>query len=176
MALTTFTSTTTLAWASTSPTATTSNNQNKPPSLQLTPVHNNSTTRSLFPITKWLQSISCGQRDGLRKKTILGWLWDFWQLTISLPHNKFIAWSGEICKMINERLVTTKELESSIGRLTYILMIIPFVHHFLNCLCELHLRSKRNNRHRTGISQLCIDDLKLMETCFLGRLTGGKHE
>jgi hypothetical protein len=24
-------------------------------------------------------------------KMILGWLWDFWQLTISLPDNKYIT-------------------------------------------------------------------------------------
>ncbi len=101
-------------------------------------------------------------------KMILGWLWDFWQLIISLPHNKYIAWMGEINKMINERLVTTKNLESTIGRLTHILMIIPFVHHVLSCLCELDLRSKRNNCCCTQIPQLCINDLKLMETCFVG--------
>jgi hypothetical protein len=101
-------------------------------------------------------------------KIILGWLWDFWRLTISLPDNKYIAWTGKINNMINERLVMTKELKSTIGRLTHNLMIIPFDHHFLSCLRELHLCSKRNNPCCTQIPQLCINDLKLMRTCFLG--------
>ncbi len=92
-------------------------------------------------------------------KTKSGWLSNFWQLTISLLNNKYIAWAGEINNMINERLVTTKELEPTIGRLTHILLIIPFVHHFLSRLRELHLCLKRNNRCRTHIPQLCIDDL-----------------
>jgi hypothetical protein len=75
--------------------------------------------------------------------------------------------------MINERLVTTKELESTIGRLAQILMRIPFVHHFLSRLCKLHLHSKRNNRRRTQIPQLCTDELKLTKTCFLGHSQQG---
>jgi hypothetical protein len=53
VALTTFTLTTSLAWASTYQTATTSKDQNKPLSLQLMPVCKKSTKRGLFPITKW---------------------------------------------------------------------------------------------------------------------------
>jgi hypothetical protein len=46
-------------------------------------------------------------------------------------------------------------------------MIIPFVHHFLSRLRELFLRSKRINRHSIKITSICIDNLKLMNECFL---------
>ena len=72
-------------------------------------------------------------------KMILGWLWNFRRLTISLPLDAYIAWTGEINKMIKERSMTTKDLESTIGRLTHMSIIIPFVHHFLSRLCELLL-------------------------------------
>jgi hypothetical protein len=95
-------------------------------------------------------------------KMILGWKWDFWCLTISLPPNKFTAWTNDINKMIIEKKVTAKELESTIGRLTHVSLIIPTVHHFLSRLRELHHHAKYNNRQSTNIPQICINNLKLM--------------
>jgi hypothetical protein len=54
-------------------------------------------------------------------------------------------------------------LETTIGRLTHVSMIIPPVHHFLSRLCKLHFRAKNNNQRLTNIPQTCIDDLKLMK-------------
>ncbi len=99
-------------------------------------------------------------------KMILGWKWDFWRLTISLPPNEFTAWTNNINKMIIERKVTAKEIESTIVRLTHVLLIIPTVHHFLSCLQELHHHTKYNNRRSTNIPQICMDDLKLMTKFF----------
>jgi hypothetical protein len=56
-----------------------------------------------------------------------------------------------------------KMLETSIGRLTHVSMIIPPVHHFLSCLRELHSRAKNNNQSLTNIPQICINDEKLMK-------------
>lgn len=95
-------------------------------------------------------------------KTILGWKWDLRRLIISLPTNKYSAWSEAIQRMINEKEVTTKELESTIGRLGHLAIAIPFVHHFLSRLRELHTRASRNKRRKTRIPTICIDDLNLM--------------
>ena len=54
------------------------------------------------------------------EKMILGWHWDLRRLIISLPVNKFEAWTAAIEKMISEGTVTTKELESTIGRLGHL--------------------------------------------------------
>ena len=48
-------------------------------------------------------------------KTILGWEWDFRRLIISLPSNKFIAWSKLISDTISSGSVTSKEFKPTIG-------------------------------------------------------------
>ncbi len=75
-------------------------------------------------------------------KMILGWMWDFRLLTISLPINKYTVWSASISRMINDKETTSGNLNTTIGRLTHVSMIIPFVHHFLSCLQELLLHSQ----------------------------------
>ncbi len=106
-------------------------------------------------------------------KMILGWLWDFRRLTISLPIDKYHAWSAAISKMIDEKTTTTKDLDTTIGRLTHLSMIIPFVHHFLSRLRELFQKSKRTRRRTTHITAICIDDLRLMRDCFLAKAHEG---
>jgi hypothetical protein len=61
------------------------------------------------------------------QKVILGWHVDFCRLIISLPHNKFIAWTESINEMLSCGTTTAKELESTIGRLGHLGTIIPFV-------------------------------------------------
>jgi hypothetical protein len=95
---------------------------------------------------------------------IPGWMWVFRRLTISLPIK---AWSSAITLMINEKNMTKKELESTIGYLTHISMITPFVHHFLSWLCKLHLSSKWKNWRTMKIILICINGLELMNQCFL---------
>ena len=48
-------------------------------------------------------------------KIILGWMFDFRRLRISLPENKFIAWTTTINKLLANGSSTAKELESTIG-------------------------------------------------------------
>jgi hypothetical protein len=96
-------------------------------------------------------------------KMILGWMWDFRCLTISLPTNKFTAWAEGINEMINSKKMTAKTLETTIGKLSHVSMIIPPVNYFLSCLCKLHFRANNNNQRLTNIPQICINDLKLMK-------------
>ena len=95
-------------------------------------------------------------------KIILGWLFNFRTLTVSLPDNKFIAWSNAIRQMQKDGKVAPKELESTIGRLTHLGMILPFVFHFMSRLRELHRRSL--NRRTIAINETCKADLHLMQT------------
>jgi len=93
-------------------------------------------------------------------KTILGWLIDFRRLTISLPSNKFIAWTESINKILTRGTSTAKELETTIGRLGHLGAIMPFVYHFLSRL--RNLQKKVTNRRTIDIPQDCHDDLNLM--------------
>lgn len=94
-------------------------------------------------------------------KIILGWRWDLRSLIISLPVNKFIAWTATIVDMIKTQQTKTTALESTIGRLSHLALILPFVHHFLSRIRELHTMAKRRNRQNITIPPSCLDDLHL---------------
>ena len=47
-------------------------------------------------------------------KVILGWLFNFQTLTVSLPDHKFIAWIAAIQKMITPKCTTLKLTTSSV--------------------------------------------------------------
>jgi hypothetical protein len=70
-------------------------------------------------------------------KVILGWLFNFRALTMSLPEHKHIAWLGEIQSMLDRRRTTKKALELTIGRLGHVGFVIPWVFHFLSRLRTL---------------------------------------
>jgi hypothetical protein len=46
---------------------------------------------------------------------ILGWIIDTCRLIISLPRNKFVAWTNAIKTLLNTDKITHKELETLIG-------------------------------------------------------------
>jgi hypothetical protein len=76
-------------------------------------------------------------------KTVLGWFIDFRQLLIILPDNKFTAWTTAIETMIKDDTTTAKTLETNIGQLVHLGMAIPFVHHFMSRLRDLHSTAKQ---------------------------------
>jgi hypothetical protein len=104
-------------------------------------------------------------------KLILGWLMDFRELTVSLPDNKYIAWSADIVKMLTSGSAKAKELETLIGRLGHLGMVIPFVYHFLSRLREWHHKS-RHKRFPSQMTAECRQDLMLMRK-FLDRAHNG---
>ena len=91
---------------------------------------------------------------------ILGWFFDFRRLLVSLPDNKFKAWSDAIREMIQTKITTSSILECNIGRLVHLSMVLPGVHHFMSRLRDLLTRSK--NRSKIKINQVCLEDLELM--------------
>jgi hypothetical protein len=75
------------------------------------------------------------------EKTILGWHIDFRRLIISLPSNKFIAWTDSINNILARGTSTAKELKTMIGCLGHLKAIMPFVYHFLSRLRNLQERA-----------------------------------
>ncbi len=73
------------------------------------------------------------------KKPILRWLIDFCRLRITLPDNKYKAWMTAIEKMIREGSAMAKEIEQNISRLVHLGLALPFIHHFMSRLRDLHL-------------------------------------
>ena len=93
-------------------------------------------------------------------KTILGWDFDFRRMLISLPENKFTAWSEAIQSILDNGQVTAKELEKNIGRLVHLGLVLPHVHHFMSRLRELQRRAM--NRRQIKVTSIYAEDLKLM--------------
>ncbi len=100
------------------------------------------------------------------KKTILGWYINFCRLLIKLPENKFIAWTEAIEKILKDGTTTAKVLERNIGRLVHLGLAIPFVHHFMSRLRDLHVTAKKrrgvkiNGEHQKDLV-LMLDFLEL---------------
>ena len=86
---------------------------------------------------------------------------DFQLLIIPLPDNKHTVWSRSIQELLITGSAKAKELETLIGRLGHLGMILPFVYHFLSRLREWHHKSK-NKRHLTTMPTECRLDLGLM--------------
>ncbi len=100
---------------------------------------------------------------GLTKmKVILGWLLNFWTMTIALPKNKFIAYSRAISDMIKHGWTSKAEVKTNIGRWVHLGQMLPFIHHFLSRLCFLlwHLEKKRQLK----LNEQCIADLEFLQS------------
>ncbi len=93
-------------------------------------------------------------------KTIFWCHFEFQRLIISLAENKFIAWTDPIKDTLYCGTSTTKELETTIGRLGHLDTIVPFVYHFLSRLQDLQWQTTRCRTIK--ISQPCVDDLHTM--------------
>ena len=103
-------------------------------------------------------------------KMILGWLFDFRNLRVYLPENKYIAWKQLILDMLERGESFHKEIEETIGRLVHLGFIIPHVHHFMSRIRELDRRSQ--SRRRIPITAFYRADFELMLE-FLDRARDG---
>ncbi len=96
------------------------------------------------------------------QKIILGWSFDFRRMTISLPENKFRAYSKAISEIINCSWTSKGELETNIGRWVHLRQIVLPVHHFLSRLrC---LKRKAKNKRMIMVNEECNKDLKFLLT------------
>ena len=93
-------------------------------------------------------------------KICLGWKVNSRTLMVSLPDHKFIAWSKQIEDTISHKSASNKQLESILGRLEQIAMIIKMFGHFLNNVRSLQLKASKKN-HNVKITGAAKEDLKL---------------
>jgi hypothetical protein len=90
------------------------------------------------------------QGDGAlcEQKVVLGWLINTRSFTLSLPSEKFTAWTADIHKLIADGFTTKSHLATLIGRINHAAIILPFARHFIHRLRRMHdshwsRRSKR---------------------------------
>ena len=93
-------------------------------------------------------------------KMILGWEIDFRRLRISLPENKFIMQTTYVNHLLAAGTTNAKELESTIGQLGHLALVVPSIYHFLSRLHEL--QQLATHRRLIRISDNCRDNLLLM--------------
>jgi hypothetical protein len=65
------------------------------------------------------------------QKTILGWLYDSRRLLISLPREKYIAWSNQIKDLLKRQRSNHNELKTLVGRLDHAAGVLPLACHFM---------------------------------------------
>ncbi len=94
------------------------------------------------------------------QKIILGWSFKFRRMTISLPENKFRAYSKVVSEIINRGWTSKREMETNIGRWVHLGQIVPPVHHFLGRLRYLKQRAK--NKCTIMVNEECNKDLKFL--------------
>ena len=81
----------------------------------------------LVSISKLLAEAALEER-----KVLLGWVLDTQVLTVSLPEEKCITWTSLICKVINRGTSNHDKLDSTIGRLMHVSVVIPYMKHFMS--------------------------------------------
>ena len=64
----------------------------------------------------------------------MGWRLNCRALLLSLPDDKFLAWMGDVDKMLDSGWTSHEQLELMVGRLNHVAAIIPMGRHFLNWL------------------------------------------
>ena len=96
------------------------------------------------------------------EKIILGWHFNTRLLLISLPENKYIAWSKQITDILIDERVKAEDLEVLIGRLNHAAQIIPLARHYLSRL-RFALGKARNKWVYIPISKRLQHDLELWQ-------------
>jgi hypothetical protein len=104
------------------------------------------------------------------QKILLGWKLDTRSLQISLPFEKFKAWSDGIKSILRAKSTSFKELETLIGRLGHVTVIIQHAKHFMSRLRSLMHKAK--NRRTIKLNDESIEDLKFHLTLLENAHTG----
>ena len=93
-------------------------------------------------------------------KIVLGWQLNTRSLTVHLPSHKFIAWSEQVNSFIARKTANSKDLQSLLGRLEHVAVMIPMYAHFLNNIRALEIKATQSNRNQV-INKRSKIDLKL---------------
>jgi hypothetical protein len=93
-------------------------------------------------------------------KTVLGWFINTRTLTISLPLDKYNAWSQDINNIISTGRVSKSSMETLIGRLNHVAYLMDMLRHFMS---RLRMALQRTQKHRFTYLKTCEKaDLGLM--------------
>ena len=104
-------------------------------------------------------------------KICLGWQINTRKLLVSLPSHKYHAWNSQIETVIQSKTVKYKTLESILGRLENVAIIIKMFGHFLNNIRSIQIKGSRS-KHNQKLTKNAIAELQLSQS-FLKRAHEG---
>ena len=104
-------------------------------------------------------------------KLCLGWEFNTRSLTIALPLHKYEAWDSQIESILKAKSVRYKLLESVLGRLENVAIIVKMFGHFLNNIRSLQIKAT-SSQHNQQLSKNSIAEFELSRK-FLARARRG---
>ena len=96
-------------------------------------------------------------------KIILGWVIDSRRLLIQLPAHKHAAWTSQLQSFTQRKSTNSKDIESLLGRLEQVALILPMFGHFLNNIRHTQIKAAAARRPHL-INKRTRDDLILAQS------------
>ena len=96
------------------------------------------------------------------EKVCLGWVMNTRSLQVKLPRHKAIAWSAQIEEVLESKTVSSKTLESILGRLENIAQVLTPLGHFLSNIRHLQILAERRG-HNVKLNNRVRSDLLLAQ-------------
>ena len=84
------------------------------------------------------------------QQIVLGCLLDTRCLLVSLPDDKYTAWTETIARIVREKGCTKGELDTLEGQLNHAAYVKPLARHFL-----IRLRTVRNSKSNKKVDRTC---------------------
>ncbi len=112
----------------------------------------------LVSVTKTL-----GEGAMAEDKTITGWMLRTRQLLVQLTDDKFSRWSTDLDNHLSMKTVAVESLDSTLGRVGHVGIILPASRHFLSRLRHLVTTHQAKNHRFIRVPAAVKDDLRLFK-------------
>ena len=93
-------------------------------------------------------------------KIVLGWELNSRSLSVHLPLHKFKAWIEQISSFLTRKTSNIKDIQSILGRLENISVMVPMMAHFLNNLRQIEIKANITGKNQV-ITKRVKDDCLL---------------
>jgi hypothetical protein len=104
-----------------------------------------------------------GEGQMAETRIVLGWSFNTRNLTIELPPEKHFNWLQDLDNHTSMRTVEVEKLDTTVGRLNHVGIILPPSRHFISRLRSLVEFSKRKNRRWVRLPRRVKDDINLFK-------------